>query len=221
MKLFTWPTTVSSAQRDLPQRLVAQRVVEELLEVFLRHFDEVPRTSKRLPVSVEDRAQHVGLDITDLDAVGQRQVGNVLEVGADQRCFEPNGGVPGGLQPRRLIGGDEPRPRVWGERPELSIGEAVGQGPHVRLLGTDDRGEEGLAQMGRSHRREQHESAGTVVELLPTGSHVADGFAAIDFDQHDVVGRVAVREVGVPHVELLGSRHLRVAGIAVVLVEDR
>ena len=87
--------------------------------------------------------------------------------------------------------------------PESGVGESIGHRSHVVLLRSNRGREQWLGQVRGPKWCEQHVVAGSVLELLPVHSDVANRFADCILDQFDVARRVAVGEVGVGDVELL------------------
>ena len=113
----------------------------------------------------------------------------------------------------------QPRPGVRSVCTKSCCGDAVSHRSHVVFLSTDDCLEQRLVEVGRSRGAEDHVVARTVLMLFPAGARIADRLA-VGFDQHDVGGRVAIGEVCVRDVHLLGGRALRVAGVLSVLGQD-
>ena len=158
----------------------------------------------RLP-DAPDQARVGRVDRADREPVGQRQVGDALEVRPGQLAEAPNDPVAGGLQER-------PRTRI------APVGVRGGDGRVARRAGAaSDSAERRVCQASRARRcraadgrvdhADRFERPGPVVPVGPVDPPVGDQ-PAVDLGGHEVLSDVAVREVGVVDVEPLGADDL-------------
>ncbi len=209
------PDDLVARPGDLPERVVDVRLGDHRVDHLRRRFLEVPLATERLLVDLPDVSHLLGSDGSDLDAVGQLQVGDVVEVGPDQRRAPLDGLVPARLEPSGFARRGEIRPGMCGERSVASRGPRREPLRHVGLLGIGDRVEDRARQVVGVDRREQVAVDRAVLVLAPADPAVADD-RVLELEHGDVPIGVAVGQMGVRGVELLDRRVLRIAEVLAI-----
>jgi hypothetical protein len=146
------------------------------------------------------------LNLPDLEACGERRVGQVIKVWADHRIAEPDRPIAGPEDDRFSL-----RRRVAAEGFEHLVARRIrgGQLPEMILHGRQHERKHLVGWHGRIEEREDLVDAWSVEFLVDASADVADD-PIVELDESHVTGRVEIRRV------LVVVLHLRAGGREVV-----